>query len=299
MLGTAGSNLVTGFVIDKLQSLGSWTTLDAYRAVFIGYAAVGLLKLCCCLLLSAEVEPSRKPKPDTNIEDETERRLLADAAGDDYDTFNKPPCNEHEPDSEEVARMSSSSFLWRLCLSMFLDFVGSGLAQISWMIYFFKREYTINEGSLGLAIAIANVVSSLLNLAAGPLSRRIGQVPTMIVCHTLNSITLLSISLPHIRILALILFILRIVTRELDNAPRQAFISAGVSDEERTSAMGLVNATKIVGSGLGLFLTGQFANAGKFATAFILAGSLKLGYNFLMTIFFWKFWKNWKWSKQQ
>lgn len=291
MLGTASSTLVTGSVIDKLQSLGSWTALESYRAVFLGYAAVGLLKLCCCFLLSKKVEPGISSS-DIVVEDESERRLLASPT-DDYDTFDEPETIQTATNSSDVTEMSFGSFMWRLCLAMALDFIGSGLVQIPWMVYFFKREYTINEGSLGLTMSIAYIISSFLNLTAAPLSRKIGQVPTMILCHILNTIFLFSVSLPHDRTIALVLFILRIITRELDNAPRQAFISARVHDDKRTSAMGLVNAIKTIGSGLGLFLTGELANKGNFTASFVLSGSLKIGYNILMTAFFWKFWQNW------
>lgn len=177
---------------------------------------------------------------------------------------------------------------------MALDFIGSGLVQIPWMVYFFKHKYTVNEGSLGLAMSMAYVVSSLLNLTAAPLCRKIGQVPTMILCQILNTIFLFAVSLPHDRTIALVLFILRIVTRKLDNASRQAFISASVHEDERTSAMGLVNATKIVGSGLGLFLTSELASKEDFTTSLVLSASLKIGYNVLMTAFFWKFWRRWR-----
>lgn len=304
MLGTACSNLATGFVIDELQQTGSWTPLDAYRAIFLGYAAIGLLKLCCCLILSTKVEPRCTAKRERGIEAEadTERPLLGSIpdgynAIDDQSTRDSLSDDGRGEKAGTILSEASVSFMWRLCLAMALDFVGSGLAQLSWMTYFFKREFKVQEGYLGLAISVASLISASLNLVAAPLSRSIGQVPTMIVCHTLNSISLLSVSLPNNQSVALFLFIFRIITREIDNAPRQAFISAGVLDEERTSAMSMINVVKTIGSALGLFLTGQFANANKFSTAFVLAGSLKLGYNFFMTIFFWKFWQSWKKQK--
>ena len=96
------------------------------------------------------------------------------------------------------------------------------------------------------------------------------------------------VSVPGNKYVALFIFIFRIVTREIDNAPRQAFISAGVLDEERTSAMGVVNIVKTIGSCAGLFLTGCFAGVDKFWLAFIVAGGLKLVYNILIMTFFWR-----------
>ena len=155
------------------------------------------------------------------------------------------------------------------------------------MTYFFKREYNIAKCPLGLAIFIASLISSLLNLLSSPLSRALGQVPTMVLCHTITSISLLMISAPTNRTLALGLFMLRIVLREIDSAPRQAFIAGGVLDEERTSAMGLVTVVKTVGCCVGLFLTGEFAGSGLFWVAFVVAGCLKLLHNVFIVAFFW------------
>ena len=177
--------------------------------------------------------------------------------------------------------------MWKLSLAMFFDFVGSGLAQISWMTYFFQQTYAVNDVTLGSATFSAGIISSALNLASSPLSRAIGRVETMVVCHTINSVSLLMIAVPDNQLyLAVALFMFRIMTRELDNAPRQAFISAGVSDEERTSAMGVLNQVKIIGSCLGLCLTGIFAAADRFWLAFVVAGALKLVYNVLISMFF-------------
>jgi len=64
--------------------------------------------------------------------------------------------------------------------------------------------------------------------------------------------------MPGDKYVALMIFMFRIITRELDNTPRQAFISAGVLNAERTSAIGVVNIVKTVGSCLCLYLTGLF-----------------------------------------
>lgn len=309
MLGTATSTLVTGFVVDRLQYDLGLTIIEAYNIIFLGYAVVGLVKLFCSFCLSREVELvigieydrlSICSEQDDHPDEETP--LLADsdsprivATTVDYGTSKGPPSDSSLDDVEDkpdIARQSiftpeSFSFMWKLCLAMGLDFIGSGLAQISWMTYFFKREFDVAEGPLGLAIFIASLTSSFLNLASLPLSRAIGQVPTMIVCHTINSLSLLLISVPN-RTLALLLLIFRIVTRELDNAPRQAFISHGVLPEERTSAMGAINVVKTVGSCIGLYVTGQFAASSKFWVTFMVAGGLKLGYNLCMVVFFWR-----------
>lgn len=291
MLGTAASNLATGWALNAFEDSGM-PRLDCYRIIFAAYAAMGVVKLLCSACLSSQVEVLAR---DTQLlEEESESRddspLLAkdkQAMPSTYGTTTKADelLSAH---SKPMFTPSSFSFMWKLSIAFAFDFVGSGLAQISWMTYFFKREYDIPEGALGSATFAAGILSSVLNLASSPLSRAIGQIETMVICHTVNSVSLLMVSVPGNKYLALTIFIFRIVTRELDNAPRQAFISAGVLDHERTSAMGVVNIVKTIGSCFGLYLTGLLAGLDRFWLAFIAAGVLKLVYNALISAFFWR-----------
>ncbi|KAJ9424591.1 hypothetical protein QL093DRAFT_2219131 [Fusarium oxysporum] len=269
-----------------------WLLLLAsiFAVINPSYAGIGLLKLLCSLFLSSEVEqmPLQKEScstPQSGIltpeeeasDDETAPLLDDNSSG--YGAVTQTQAQVLATAQEKrLFTPSSFTFMWKLSLALILDFVGSGLAQISWMTYFFKREYDMPEGALGSATFTAGIISSVLNLAC----------KTMVLCHTVNSISLLMVSVPGNKYIALVIFIFRIVTREIDNAPRQAFISAGVLDHERTSAMGVVNITKTIGSCLGLYITGLFAGLDKFWLAFILAGALKLSYNVLILAFFWK-----------
>ncbi|GKU07349.1 mfs transporter protein [Fusarium langsethiae] len=304
MFGTAASNLLTGWAINALQDAGL-EKLSCHRVVFLAYAAIGLVKLICSLFLSADVEqiveqnercatpPSGGVHP-VESDEEEDAPLLTENIPD----YGAMVSDLQNPESQanviadvqekRLFTPESFDFMWKLSIAMVLDFVGSGLAQISWMIYFFKREYDMPEGALGSATFTAGIISSILNLASSPLSRAIGQVQTMVLCHTINSASLLMVSVPGNKYVALVIFIFRIVTREIDNAPRQAFISAGVLDHERTSAMGVVNIVKTIGSCLGLYVTGLFAGLDQFWLAFIVAGALKLSYNVLILAFFWK-----------
>ncbi|KAF7562254.1 hypothetical protein G7046_g1880 [Stylonectria norvegica] len=306
MLGTAVSNLLTGWVLDVLHNSGI-KRLDAYRFIFLAYAAIGVVKFLCCAFLASNVELSLSPKVRNHGFDEDETESNFDEVDDENDpllpeTFEDPSygaadtvATVHDAAAAATQRQgnniftpASFTFMWQLSIAMAFDFIGSGLAQISWMTYFFKREYDIPEGALGSATFTAGIISSILNLASSPLARGIGQIPTMVLCHTMNSISLLMVSVPGNKYVALSIFIFRIVTREIDNAPRQAFISSGVLDEERTSALGVINIVKILGSCIGLYSTGIFAGLDKFWLAFITAGVLKLVYNFLITVFFWR-----------
>lgn len=289
----AVSTLLTGFAVDTLQAQYGLPPLDVYRLLFLAYALVGFVKLICSLCISAQVElePRIRPSPIVEASVADDRRpLLSEEEAQrpvTYDAISERSLVVTEDAAAPMFTPESRSFIWKMSLAITPDYVGSGLAQIAWMIYFFKREYEVDESSLGLAIFIASIVASFLNLLSSPMSRALGQVPTMVICHTITSVSLLLITAPSNKALALGLFMLRIVLREIDAAPRQAFIAGGVLDEERTSAVGCLNVVKTVGSCVGLFLTGEFAGRGLFWVAFVVAGGLKLLHNVFIVSFFW------------
>ncbi|KAL2068113.1 hypothetical protein VTL71DRAFT_16211 [Oculimacula yallundae] len=303
LIGMAVSTLLTGFAVDSLHTDYDLRPLDVYRLIFLGYSAVGFLKLICALCMSSQVElhtPSEILRDSEVASTDASRSLINEHPNQQQNlTYNTIilPYQDEIPSSSSSSSSSASTipiftpeslaFIFKLSLAIIPDYIGSGLAQITWMAYFFKREYSVAEGPLGLAIFIASLLSSFLNLLSSPLSRALGQVPTMVICHTITSMSLLLVSAPSNCTLALGLFMLRIVLRELDAAPRQAFIAGGVLDEERTSAMGIVTVVKTVGACVGLFLTGEFAGKGYFWVAFIVAGGLKLLHNVVIVAFFW------------
>lgn len=72
----------------------------------------------------------------------------------------------------------------------------------------------------------------------------------------------------------------------MDQAPRQAFIAAAVLPSERTAVMGTVNVVKTLSQSIGPVVTGVLAERHLFWISFLLAGGLKLAYDFLMLAMF-------------
>ena len=68
----------------------------------------------------------------------------------------------------------------------------------------------------------------------------------------------------------------------MDQAPRQAFLSAVVLPAERTAVMGFVNVVKTLSQSGAPVVTGGLATGGHFWIAFVLAGSLKAGYDVVL-----------------
>lgn len=293
--GTSCGVLICGWVLRAVQANG-WTALESYRLVFWAYAVLGLIKFAFCQFLTERCEPEReKPIPAQQADDEA-RPLLAN--GDDDRAPNGhvevPKPDKAQRDQKEsifknlLPKISrdSASFVWKLCLLFAVDSIASGLTPHSWVTYFFATKFHLSEGKLGTLFFVANVLSTISNFAAAPLARRIGLIKTMVFTHVPASISLAMIPLPSNVFAAMAFLALRYITNSMDQAPRQAFLSAAVLPGERTAVMGAVNVVKTLSQSVGPAVTGTLAQKNLFWVAFIAAGSLKLLYDVLMLAMF-------------
>lgn len=286
--------LICGWVLRAVQAEG-WTALESYRLVFWAYAGLGLVKFVFCLFLTEKCEPQTVIVPAQQADDETRPLLVNGDEGQEHgqeEDASKPDNAEREEKISVFRRMlpaisnDSVSLLWKLCLLFAVDSIASGLTPASWTTYFFATKFHLSEGKLGSLFFVANVLSTISNFAAAPLARRIGLVKTMVFTHVPASISLALIPLPNNVIVAMALLALRYSTNSMDQAPRQAFLSAAVHPGERTAVMGVVNVVKTLSQSVGPVVTGTLAQKKLFWVAFIAAGSLKLMYDVLMLALF-------------
>ncbi|MCJ1429600.1 hypothetical protein MMC29_007515 [Sticta canariensis] len=291
LLGTAGSAcgiIVSGWIVEELKSVSGWPETRAYRMIFGIYTFLGILKLILSLMLSDACEPMpEKEERHAGVELDTMEveGLLSD---DESDTGK---ASNPKPDTTPAIRKksiwpsispSSRSILIKLCLLFAVDCFASGLVPQSWITYFFTRKFALPEGQLGTLFFVSNIISSISNLVASSISKRIGLIKTMVFTHLPSAFFLALIPLPNNVILAMVFLFLRSSMQSMDQAPRQAFLAAAVLPSERTAVMGVVNVVKTLSQSGGPVATGGLAGAGKFWVAFLIAGMLKMSYDLAM-----------------
>lgn len=174
---------------------------------------------------------------------------------------------------------SSRSILIKLSFLFAFDSFASGLTPQSWITYFFTRKFSLPEGQLGTLFFVTNILASVSNLVAASIAKRIGLIKTMVFTHLPSAILLALIPVPSNVILAMAFLVLRASMQSMDQAPRQAFLSAVVLPNERTAVMGVLNVVKTLSQSGGPVATGWLASLNKFWVAFVVAGSLKAGYD--------------------
>ncbi|KAI1629469.1 major facilitator superfamily domain-containing protein [Exophiala viscosa] len=273
LIGTAGTALgfiASGWIITFLRDEKHFSDIRAYRIIYFVYTAVGIVKLGLALLLSKECEVHAQPK--TANPSET-APLLGD--GPRKDDAKKNKRWRLLPDISKESQV----VLVQLCILFAFDNFASGLAPVSWVTFYFKRRFDLSEGRLGSIFSVTGVISAISMLVASSISKRIGNVKTMVFTHLPSAICLALIPIPSTLAGALVFLIGRACTQVMDVAPRSAFLAAIVLPHERTAVMGTINVVKTCAQSLGPVITGILGTHNLFWVAFVAAGSLKATYD--------------------
>jgi predicted MFS family arabinose efflux permease len=231
------------------------------------------------MFLSQKCEALPPPVPPSTRSEEAEAFLPAD---------NPAPASPPPQKRSVIAQISPSSrkTLLRLCCLFFFDSLASGMVPNSLIAFYISRKFSLPEGKLGSIIGSAQFLSSIGNVFASAIAKRIGLVKTMVFTHLPSAILLSLVPLPGSLAPTVFFLVVRASLASMDQAPRSAFLSAVVLPGERTAVMGVVNTVKTLSQSSGPLITGLMADGGRFWIAFLLAGSLKALYDLgLLTVF--------------
>ncbi|MCJ1478219.1 hypothetical protein MMC13_006895 [Lambiella insularis] len=280
LIGTAGTAfgiMTCGWVVHSLQVSRGFDSIDAYRVIFFAYAGLGVVKFLLACSLSKKVEAEKiSPEPDP-----VTRPLLA-----------SPDDQEGSPKVKKPILPSISQgsrpVVINLCILFGLDAFASGLVPLSWVTYFFKQKFDIQEGKLGSLFFTTSIISAASVMVASSIAKRIGNVKTMTFTHLPSGIALALIPIPSTSALAILFLVLRASTQSMDVAPRSAFLASIILPNERTAVMGTINVVKTCSQSLGPSITGVLAEHRLFWAAFVMAGSLKAIYDLGILVVFLK-----------
>ncbi|KAI1662189.1 MFS general substrate transporter [Daldinia decipiens] len=279
LVGAACGCMACGWILQHLTGTLGWDFVRAYRAIYFGYAALGLLKLTLTLLLGHTVESEKKQAQNRTRDDET-RPLLE--SGVEASTSHKRGLRALFPD---ISR-ESVPVVVTLCLLFALDSFGSGLAPLSWITYYFKSQFDIEEGQLGSIFFVTQTIAGASMIVASSLAKRFGNVNTMIFTHLPSQIFRALLGVPSDMHLALAFLILNASTQSMDTGPRSAFLATIVLPAERTAVMGTVNVVRTTAQSLGPLLTGILVDRNLFWVSFVASGGLKILYDLGLLAFF-------------
>ncbi|KAK5107569.1 hypothetical protein LTR62_001012 [Meristemomyces frigidus] len=274
-LGTAGGSLSCGWAVQRLQDSG-WSAIQSFRVIFWFYTLAGLVKAASSLLLSPACEAPPKPQPVQQDDSAGEELQPFLDSADAEDTTPKPA-----PKKPGLFGLSAKSqaTLTKLCMLFFFDSLASGMVPGSLVAFFVNRKFGMPEGQLGTIMSSASFASSIGNVFASAIAKRIGLVKTMVFTHFPSAVLLALFPFPSSLTVTAVLLVARSLLSSMDQAPRSAFLSAVVLPEERTAVMGIVNTVKTMSQSSGPLITGVLAGKNHFWVAFVIAGVLKGSYD--------------------
>ena len=252
-LATALGALAAGFLTSSLQR--SWTPVDSYRAVVVGYALLGAVLLVMFRSTSVAIEA---PKSALSSEP---RSALARLSG----------------------LHRSHRVVLRLSALFSLDSFGGGFVVQSFAAYWFYLRFGVDPKTLGTLFFAANVFAGLSALVASRLANRIGLVNTMVVTHLPSNVLLMLIPMMPTLPLASLVLLLRFSISQMDVPTRQSYTMAVVAPDERAAASGITGVARTTGAAISPLFAGLlFSHPSLINLPFYIAGVLKITYDLLL-----------------
>ena len=245
---TATGALGGGWLAQILQD-NSWTALESYRVVLIGYAIGGFLLLVLFLNLTKSIEVGV-------TQDETKRVL---------------------------GLHRSRTVVFKLSSLFAMDAFAGALLVQSLMAYWFHVRFGVDSGVLGSIFFGANILAGISALLAIRLAKKFGLINTMVFTHIPSNILLILVPLMPTLQLAIGLLLLRFSISQMDVPTRQSYTMAVVTPDERSAASGVTAIARSVGASVSPALTGLlFSIPMLFNAPFFLSGGLKIIYDLLL-----------------
>jgi MFS family permease len=249
-VATATGALAAGLVGQALISAG-WVEVDAYRAVVIGYAAIGLVMAAIASRLGPRIEVAAPP-----IDDGIARRL-------------------------GLGR--SRSIVVRLAALFSLDAFAGGFIPLSLMAFWFTLRFGVSPAVLGAIFFAANLLSAVSALSAARIAARFGLINTMVFTHLPSNVLLMLVPLMPTLPLAVAVLLLRFSLSQMDVPTRQSYVMAVVEPDERSAAAGVTGIARTLGAAISPAIsTVLVTGAATAALPFYLAGGLKIVYDVLI-----------------
>jgi MFS family permease len=245
--GALGAGLVSQALID-----GGLAPLDAYRAVVIGYAVIGLALAAGFWALGSAIEA-----PPATVSTDGIRRRFG------------------------LGR--SKGVVLKLSVLFSIDAFGGGFIPQSLMAFWFHTQFGADPAQLGAIFFAANLLAAVSSLSAARIARRFGLINTMVFTHIPSNVLLILVPLMPTLPLAVAVLLVRFSLSQMDVPTRQSYVMAVVDPDERSAAAGVTGVARTTGAAISpSFSSVLMANAGYAALPFYLAGGLKIVYDLLM-----------------
>jgi len=180
----------------------------------------------------------------------------------------------------------SRGTVWKLAGLFSVDAFAGGFMINSLMALWLFERFNLSVTAAGAFFFWTGLLSAVSQLAAAPLSRRIGLVNTMVFTHLPANFCLIAAAFAPTLPIALALLLVRSLLSQMDVPARGAYVMSVVTPAERPAAASFTAVPRSLASSLSPSLAGVMFAAGAMAAPLVLCGVLKSAYDVALLLMF-------------
>lgn len=173
----------------------------------------------------------------------------------------------------------SRPIVMRLAMLFSVDAFAGGLVVNSLLSLWLMQRFGLSIAAAGQFFFWAGLLSAGSQLAAAPLSRKIGLLNTMVFTHIPSSLCLIGAALAPSLPLTLTLLLMRSALSQMDVPTRTAYVMAVVTPAERPAAASFTSVPRSLAAAVAPTLAGGLFSLGWLGTPLIACGALKIAYD--------------------
>lgn len=176
----------------------------------------------------------------------------------------------------------SKRIVYILAALFSLDSFGGGFVVQSLIALWLYQKFDLSTVVAGTIFFWTGVLSAFSYLAAARISDRIGLVNTMVFTHLPANILLVLVPFMPTLEWAIALLLARSALSQMDVPTRSSYVMAVVSPEERAAAASVTAVPRSLASAVSPMLAGYVLGVSGFGWPLVIAGGLKIVYDFLL-----------------
>ncbi|TCG01466.1 MFS transporter, partial [Paraburkholderia steynii] len=180
----------------------------------------------------------------------------------------------------------SRRIVTHLALLFSVDAFAGGLLVNSLLTLWLIQRFGLSLGAAGQFFFWAGLLSAGSQLAAAPLSRRIGLLNTMVFTHIPSSVCLIAAAFSPSLALTLALLLLRSALSQMDVPTRSAYVMSIVTPAERPAATSFTAVPRSLAAALAPALSGMLLGLGWLGAPLVACGLLKISYDLSLLVSF-------------
>ncbi|TCG02793.1 MFS transporter, partial [Paraburkholderia steynii] len=196
------------------------------------------------------------------------------------------PAPHVSADRSHVPLGPSRRIVTHLALLFSVDAFAGGLLVNSLLTLWLIQRFGLSLGAAGQFFFWAGLLSAGSQLAAAPLSRRIGLLNTMVFTHIPSSVCLIAAAFSPSLALTLALLLLRSALSQMDVPTRSAYVMSIVTPAERPAAASFTAVPRSLAAALAPALSGMLLGLGWLGAPLVACGLLKIAYDLSLLVSF-------------